>query len=51
MNGDELGNRFSVFRDNDTIGIYSIEQREALLLKFGSRYSFHKTIIQPRLNF
>ena len=52
MNRDELGNRLTMFGDKDTIRVYSIEQRQTLLLEFSGGYRFHtKTIVQSRLYF
>jgi len=42
MNGNELGNRFSVLCDDNAIGAYTIQQGQALLLELGGRYALHE---------
>ena len=41
MNGNELGNRLSVFGDQDTVRVQAVEQRQALFLEFSGGYGFH----------
>ena len=41
MNGYELGNGLSVFGNQDTVLVYSVEQRQALFLDFSGGYGFH----------
>ena len=42
MNWNELGNRFSMLRDDDAVGADTIKQRQALLLELGGRYALHE---------
>ena len=42
MNWNELGNRFSMLRDDDAVGAYTIEQGQALLPELGGRDTFHE---------
>ena len=51
MDWDELGNRLAMFGDNDSVRIHSVEQRQALFLKFSGWDCFHgRTILQePQL--